>query len=184
MDLDINNNLENNVLDDDWITNFENTDKLYRDFYKDDLYYINLRVIYINRNNEIDKLKQESFLLSNPNVVTREEMLGIIKKNTTDNDKLYSLLSILKYNMILDPTDITLYLKNDYSDEYLSVIKNIDSIPFYKSIHMFHDLNDLIFIFYEKSTELKHQPDHNKTKKIYLHSLSGNKKTIRKRYKD
>ncbi len=185
MDTYINNsNLENHILNDDWITNFENTDKLYRDFYKDDLYYINLIVIYVNRNNEIDKLKQESFLLSKPNIVTREEILGIIKKNTTDNDKLYSLLSILKYNIILDPTDITLYLKNDYNEEYLSVIKNIDSVPFYKSIHMFHDLNDLILIFYEKSNELKQQTDHNKTKKIYLSSLSCHKKTIRKRYKD
>lgn len=62
MDTYINNsNLENHILNDDWITNFENTDKLYRDFYKDDLYYINLRVIYVNRNNEIDKLKTRIF---------------------------------------------------------------------------------------------------------------------------
>ena len=32
---------ENNKLDDDWINNFEKTDELYQDFYKDDLYYIN-----------------------------------------------------------------------------------------------------------------------------------------------
>ena len=59
--------LEYDKLDDDWINNFENTDKLYKDFYKDDLYYVNLRVIYINRENEIEKLKQESFLMSKPN---------------------------------------------------------------------------------------------------------------------
>ena len=56
-------NFEYSKLNDDWIVNFEKTDKLYQDFYKDDLYYINLKIIYINRNNEIEKVKQESFLM-------------------------------------------------------------------------------------------------------------------------
>lgn len=176
--------LEYNNLDDDWINNFENTDKLYKDFYKDDLYYVNLRVIYINRDNEIEKLKQESLLMSKPNHITREEILEILKKNSIDNDKRYSLLSILKFNIILEPYDVNLYLNNKTTQEYLSVIKNIDGVVFEKSINMFHDLNDLILIFYEKSLEIKKPNTDNKTKKIYLHSLSTNKKTIRKRYKD
>jgi hypothetical protein len=175
--------LEYNNLDDDWINNFENTDKLYKDFYKDDLYYVNLRVVYVNRDNEIDKLKQESFLMSKPNHITREEILEILKKNSIDNDKKYSLLSILKYNIILEPNDVKFYLNDKNTQEYLSVIKNIDEVAFNKSINMFHDLNDLILIFYEKSQELKKPDANNTTKKIYLRSLIANKKTIRKRYK-
>ena len=72
--------LEYKKLDDDWINEFENTDKLYKDYYKDDLYYIHLRVIYINRVNEIEKLKQESFLMSKPNYITREEILEMLKR--------------------------------------------------------------------------------------------------------
>jgi hypothetical protein len=176
--------IEYKMLDDHWINDFENTDKLYKDFYKDDLYYINLRVIYINRNNEIEKLKQESFLMSKPNYITREEILEILKKNSIDNDKRYSLLSMLKYNIILEPDNINLYLNNKIDQEYLSVIKNIDTVLFDKSINMFHDLNDIILIFYEKSSELKKQDVNNTTKKIYLRSLNGNKKTIKKRYKE
>jgi hypothetical protein len=176
--------LEYNNLDDEWINTFENTDKLYRDFYKDDLYYINLRVIYINRENEIEKLKQESFLMSKPNYITREEIIEILKKNSIDNEKKYTLLSILKYNIILEPDDIKLYLNNGSHDEYLTIMKNIDTIVFNKSINMFHDLNDIILIFYEKSSEIKKSDSNNTTKKIYLRSLSSNKKTIKKRYKD
>ncbi len=176
--------LEYNNLDDDWIIKFEDTDKLYKDFYKDNLYYINLRVIYINRVNEIEKLKQESFLMSKPNNITRNEILEILKKNSIDNDKRYSLLSILKYNILLEPDDIKLYLNDKNGENYLSIIKNIDDIVFNKSITMFHDLNDLILIFYEKSLELKKPDANNCTKKIFLRSLSTNKKTIRKRYKD
>lgn len=176
--------LEYNMLDDRWINEFQNTDKLYKDFYKDDLYYINLRVIYINRENEIEKLKQESFLMSKPNYITREEILEMLKKNSIDNDKRYSLLSMLKYNIILEPDNINLYLINKIDQEYLSIIKNIDTVVFDKSINMFHDLNDIILIFYEKSPELKKPDANNTTKKIYLRPLICNKKTIKKRYKD
>lgn len=178
--------LEYTNLDDDWINKFEETDKLYKDFYKEDLYYINLQIIYINRENEIEKLKQESFLMSKPNYISNEEILEILKKNSIDNEKRYTLLSILKYNINLEPDEVKSYLnngENPYRD-YLSIIKNIDTIVFEKSINMFHDLNDLILIFYEKSLELKKSDAKNTTKKVYISSLSSNKKTIRKRYKD
>ncbi len=164
------------TLDDNWIREFENTDKIYKDFYKDNLYYINLRVIYINTENEIDKIKQESFLMSKPNNITREEILSILKRNSTDNNKKYSLLSILKYNVVLNPEDVPFYLNNSIDQEYLSIIKNIDTIVFDKSIHMFHDINDLILIFYEKSTDLKRSGS--MTKKIYIRN--HHKRTIKK----
>jgi hypothetical protein len=176
--------VEYDNLDDEWINNFEITDKLYEDFYKDDLYYVNLRVIYVNKDNEIDKLKCESFLLTKKNYITREEILGILKKNSIDNERMYSLLSILKYNMTLEPDDVKNYLINDDKQNYLSVIKNIDTIQYDKSISMFHDLNDLILIFYEKSKETLKKEQKNNTKKIYLRTLNANKKTLKKLYKD
>lgn len=176
--------LEYNNLDDEWIENFDKIDNLYKDFYKDDLYYVNLKILYINRENEINKIKYETFLMSFPNKITREEIIEILKKNSIDNSKRYTLLAMLKYNINLEPDEIKHYLKNDYNQKYLSVIKNIDTIIFEKTINMFHDLNDLIFIFYEKSNEIKKADPNNSTKKIYLRSLSSNKKTIKKRYKD
>ena len=173
-----------NKLNDDWIHCFDKVDELYKDFYKDDLYYINLRVLYINRENEIDKIKQESLLMSKPNTIFYNEILEILKKNSIDNNKRYTLISILKYNINLDSDEITNYLQNDKNLSYLSVIKNIDSIVFEKSISMFHDLNDLILVFYEKSNELKKKDPNNSTKKIYLRSLITNKKTIKKRFKE
>jgi hypothetical protein len=177
--------IEYNNLDDEWINEFEKTDKLYQDFYKDDLYYINLRVIYVNRENEIDKIKYESFLLSKKNVISEEEILGILKKNSIDNERKYMLLSILRYNIILEPDDVKNYLLNNENPDYLSVIKNINDITFQKSITMFHDLNDIIVIFYEKSMEnLKKENNTSNTKKVYLRSLNTNKKTLKKRYKE
>ena len=90
-------NFEYSKLNDDWIVNFEKTDKLYQDFYKDDLYYINLKIIYINRNNEIEKVKQESFLMSSPNCISREEILGILKRNSIDNERIYYYIRTRRY---------------------------------------------------------------------------------------
>ena len=175
-------------LDDDWIKNFENVDADYKDFYKDDLYYVNLTFIYVNRKNEIEKIKHESFLLSNPNHILREEILQILKKSSIEDERRYSLLALLKYNITMDPDDIQKYIALDtgihtVEKNYLSIIKNIDSISFEQTISMMHDLNDLILVFYEKSNELKEKNINSLTKKIYIRH-SSNKKTIKKQYKD
>jgi hypothetical protein len=170
-------------LNDEWINNFEKTDKLYQDFYKDDLYYTNLQIVYVNRSSEIEKIKQESFLMTKPNFISREEILQILKKNSNDNGRRYTLLTILKYNITLDADDIVGFLKNNGDNSFLTVVKNIDAISFERTINMLQDLNDLIFIFYEKSDELKKVNPNNVTKRIYLNP-NTRKKTIKKQYKE
>jgi hypothetical protein len=175
---------ENSELNDDWIAEFERNDKLYQDFYKDDIYYINLKCVYVNRDNEIDKINTETFLMSTPNIISREEFLQILKRSSLDADRRYSLLSILRYNITLDADDVRHFLSVDNPvDTFLTVIKTVDSISFEKTIHMMQDLNDLVLIFYEKSTELKQITSYNTTKRVYLHP-NGNKRTIKKRYKE
>ena len=171
------------ILEDDWITKFNETDAVYKDFYKDDLYYVNLKFIYVNRESEIEKIKYESFLLSKPNYISREEILQILKKSSIEDERKYTLLALLKYNITMDADDIQKYISSDEERTYLSVIKNIDSIPFEKTISLMHDLNDIILVFYEKSHELKEKNTNNLTKKIYLRE-NKNKKTIKKQYKD
>ena len=92
-----------NKLNDEWINNFEKTDKLYQDFYKDDLYYVNLKFVYVNRENEIEKINQESFLMSNPNYISREEIIQILKdiKAMPNEEKIQwfsSMKDILDHN--------------------------------------------------------------------------------------
>jgi hypothetical protein len=138
----------------------------------------------INKNSEIDKINNESFIMSQPNCITREEILGILKKSINEDNRKYTLMSILRYNFLLEPDDIQFFLKNPHEKDFLTIVKNIDTIQFEKTIHMFHDLNDLMFIFFEKSQELKQRDPNKATKKIYLRSLSTRKKTIKKQYKE
>jgi hypothetical protein len=174
--------LDYSELNDDWINNFDKNDNLYKDFYKDNLYYINIDFIYINRNNEIEKIKQESVLLSVQNYITRDELIGLLKRNSIDNNIKYSLMSLLKYNITLDPDDIKNFLlSNDtsfYNDKFLINNKDIDTIIFEKTINMFQDLNSLFIIFYEKIKENKSTNINTGTKRAYM-KQNTNRKTLK-----
>lgn len=187
--IDIN---EDDVLDESWIQKFEKIDKLYEDFYKDNIYYININIIYVNKENSIEKINQELFIMQNPNMISREEIIGIIKRNSTINDTLinkYSFLTMIKYNFVLNPEDVTTFLKTKeidyYNSQFFTILKNVDSVVFEKTINMFQDLNTLFIIFYEKDKNIKDNNiivnSNNCTKKIYLRgSNPKNKKTLRR----
>lgn len=152
-------------LDNNWINNFEKTYKLYEDYYKDDIYFTNIHFIYINKNNHIEKISEDKFVFNTPNLISKEELLKILKKNMYVNNKHYTILSIIKFIVNLEQNEIMNFLKfnnNEYTNNFLQIIKNIDDIKFEKSINMFHEVNDLFFIFYEKTAS------NNVTKKIYL----------------
>jgi hypothetical protein len=139
-------------LDAKWIEEFEKIDNNYKTFYAEDILNIKFQYVYVNKENNIDKVKKETVLLKTPNYISREELIGILKKNNKSNNASYTVLSILKYNIDIDPSDVVYYIKNNIKQceqyEFLKLIKNIDAIPLNKSISMFQDLNDIIIIFY------------------------------------
>jgi hypothetical protein len=169
-------------LDNKWIDDFDKNDKLYQGFYKENNYYVNVHYVYINKNSEIEKIKEQSVYMSKPNYILRDEILGLIKRNSIDSEKRYTLLSILKINITLEPNEIKEFLVEDYidfyKDKFCSVVKNIDNILFEQTINMFQDLNDIIILFFEKSNT--NMNPNNITKKIYLNTKLGHKKTIKK----
>jgi hypothetical protein len=178
-------------LDESWIKNFDEMDIVYSDYYKSDLYFVKLTFIYVNIENEIFKIKEELFFLKNPNLITREELIAIIKKNSILFNKRHSLLSLLKFNFTIDPENIKSLLKTEENLEnpvkkYITVLKNIDEIGLDKTIGMYHELNNIIIIYYEKIQDNDNNlynklNSNNTTKKVYLHKYSSNhKKTLRK----
>jgi hypothetical protein len=164
---------ENDILDTDWITKFEKIDNSYNIFYLDDVNSIKVKCVYINKENEIEKMKQENMVLGKPNYLSREEVMWIIKHNIHGR---YGLLSILKYNINLDPVNVKSFVTSrQYEDTFLTTIKNIDAITWDMTISMFQDLNEVIFFFYEKSESRSN----NVTRKIWLQKHLKAKKTIR-----
>jgi Txe/YoeB family toxin of Txe-Axe toxin-antitoxin module len=174
-------------LDFSWIQEFEKLDNEYKLYYTEDISFIKIHIVYINTNNEIEKIREEKIILKTQGILCKEELLRIIKNNSFSNQNKYSLLSILKYNINIEPIHLKTFLRNKnpaIGAPFLQSIKHIDTIKFEKSISMFHDINELIIIFHKKI----HKPTHseinnNRTKKVFINS-NPKKRTKRKELKD
>lgn len=159
----------------DWIKEFEKKDAQYEIFYKEDVTYISVRSIYVDSGSNIQTIKEEKTFMREKNVLSRDELLGILKRNSFHNNNRYTVLSILKYNPSLDPTEVEHFLKSNNLNSHLTVIKNIDEIHYETTINMFQDLNDLIIVFFQKPHS---NTNSIQTKKIVI--SQSRKKTLRK----
>ena len=175
-------------LDLSWIQDFERIDNEYKIYYTEEISFIRIHSIYLNLNNEIEKMREEKILLKTPGILLKEELLSIIKHNSFSNEIKYSLLSILKFNINLEPIHLKTFLRNkndSIGNTFLHSIKHIDSIKFDKTITMFHDINEILIIFYPKISKntTPDQKDHNRTKKVFINS-NPKKKTKKKELKE
>jgi hypothetical protein len=177
-------------LDTSWIDEFEKSDNEFKSYYAEAVTFINLHCVYINKFNEIIKVHEENVLFRTPGMLTREEVLGLIKRNTSLNNKKYSLLSILKFNVNIEPNNLKTFLRSaapslNIGNNYLQSIKNIDAIVFDKTIGLFQDINELLIIFYEKPEDNERNDgsinvNQFGTRKIYLNHSSLNLKKTRR----
>ena len=168
-----------NDLDESWISEFESSDNEYKFFYKENVGSITVRCIFIDKQLTIQRIKKEEIVLKTLNQLSREEVLAIIKRNIQDTK--YSLLSIIKYNIDLEPVNLNTFLKSTHKTNptFLSTVNNVDAISFSPSIYLFQGLNELLFLFYEKSSS------NNVTRRVFIKSSPHAKnKTIRKQFKD
>lgn len=161
-------------LDSTWVNDFDKLDDEYKTYYSEELSFMKFHLIYVNKNGDIEKVKEEKLLLKTSGVLQKEELLGIIKHSSFLSDIKYSLLSILKFNVNIEPENLKNFLnsKNKHiGSSFLHSIKNINTIHFEKSIAMFHDINEVILLFGVNCI-----PNTNKrTKKIFIYSNTKNK---------
>lgn len=184
--LEINDNLTKSYLDDNWIKEFKNIDKDYEIFYLDDIHFVKITFLYIDKDNNIIKCINNKYLLKRQNCLFRDELLEILKKNIVMDNIKYTLFSILKYNVNLDPSNIKNFVttKNvdDECADFLKIIRNIDDIHLDKTISMFQDLNEIFIIFHEncEKNSSPYPRAHKVTKRVYFKNNTNHKKTIRK----
>ena len=180
MDNEIIDNEKIEDLDVSWIYEFEKLDSEYKNYYTEDLSFIIIHSIYINDENDIEKITEEKIFFKDPGFLQKEELLGIIKRNSFLNQIKYSLLSILKFNVNLEPIQLKTFLKNknaNIGDNFLTSVKNLDTIKFDKSITLFHDINELLFLFRKKNINsvdinFNKKCKYIRTKKLIMNSKS------------
>ena len=158
-------------LNTDWIEKFENIDDMYSMFYKDDNEIINVTFVFVNKCNEIERVKNEQFILPEKNKIPTSSLMDLVMTNKPTN---YSLYFMLKYNITIEPEDVKYVATR--SRDYLTQINKIQDIYFERTITMFQDLNELTIFFIEKSQK------RNKTSKLrVLDKYKKHKMTMKQR---
>ena len=166
-------------MDLDWIKEFDKTDKIFSPFYNKKVNTINLFLLYVEKDeNSIFHIKKERISL-HKQILSREQIIKILKKNMNYNKKRYRPISILKYNIHLKPENISNFIHNPTQYNFLESQHRIKSLAYEDSIEAFEDMNSLHIVFYEK-WKTTHN---NGTRKIYLRKLKR-KSTRSKRLKE
>lgn len=182
-------------LNDNWIKDFEEEDTPYIDFYKEEVDNVKIYVIYVNKKNKIFHVKKDNMIVQDK-TISKETLIKMIKHFLYYNKTKYNPLSILKYNIDLEPDNVIKYIDscNDLNDKknapgeilkkdpennfnFLTEIKSIKDIYWEDTISMFKNLNAMYFIFYEKVPKKKV----NLTKKIRINNKKNKKFTRRAR---
>lgn len=167
--------MDSGDLDTSWIDDYETIENKYKMFYKENIDTINVTLIYINRKLEIDKISQSNLSLNKYNLISKDEILNVIKKNSDVGNIKYKLLSLLTYNIDINHNGLKKFLESDITsanDTFLHSLSSMQDIILSPSIQLFHDINSLILIYYEEP-RISEDPQCNvsrkaTTKKIYM----------------
>jgi len=162
-------------MNENWITEFTNKESDYNNFYQDNISYINIYIMYVNKNKCLEKVKEKTIYLHKNNILEKEELKKIIMSYKKSENISYRLISLLKHNIDIEPDDIAKSLKENYQYNYIESLKSIDDIMFNKSITTFEDLNSLFFVFYETDIKVgKNTTKRVKLKQNYTHKTKNN----------
>lgn len=177
-------------LDTDWIENFNQ----YETFYKQDIDDIQISYIYIDKNSNVIKTRKEIYELNKTNILSKEELIYLIHHHKNIKNEKYSLLSLLQYNVDIEPDeiimnkyetknqmnekniDISNNKKEDILSNYLTTLYSLDTIYWKPTINFFKDINTLYIVYHEK----RKKKERNKTKRVYISTTKTKHKKTRR----
>ena len=137
-------------LDNSWIKEFKETELNYNQFYKEQPTSVKFFYIYINSSNDIESIKTENYALTNA-IISKNNLIYKIKTQQQIGEKKYKLISLLKFNITIEPKDIVQFINTPTTnnEEYLTHEKNLNDIKFQDTIRILQDINALYFILHE-----------------------------------
>jgi hypothetical protein len=161
--------MELEELDDTWIKEIEEEEKIYNKFYTSSPNYVNLYIIYLDDTNNIIHIKTTTSSLNN-NILSKNKLIYYVSKYSRFHKKRYDCIDIVKYNIDINSKEINSFIEKDDVGQYLSQTDKINDIYWKNSVEILHSVNSL-YIFYKQKTDKK---SNSKTKK---RKIQLNKKT-------
>ena len=137
--------MEEEIFDYNWINKYEEEEKDYNMFYPEEIKYLKLNCLYVNMNNELEKITEKEIKLINSNKIKKEELIKLIKDNMKLDKIKYKLLSLLIYNFNLETDELKMFLQNNEKYNLLTNLKNISDYEIESSMKYFKFVNKLYF---------------------------------------
>lgn len=147
-----------------WIEQFENVELQYNDFYKDIVETIPITILYVNNKNHLFHIKKKQVIIGN-NILKKTQLIQLLREYMYYNNIKYRPITILKWNINMEPEEVPLYLNDTTKFDFLTVEKTIDDITFDETINLFQNINGIYIVFHENWDSFNR-----KTKKIYITS--------------
>jgi hypothetical protein len=115
---------------------------------------IKIYLTYINTDNEIENIRQKKLNLENgTNIVTRSQLINIIKDNQKRHNVKYKLMSVMVHNINVTPDTLASYIENPEDFISLFTLSRIDSFELQPTISMLKHYNGIYFFFFECQPE-------------------------------
>ena len=141
-------------------------------------------ITYINTDNEIETITQKKIVINNnENIVTRKQLLEVIKNNQIKNNTKYKLISVMVYNIHVTPESLPNYIENPNDFISLFTLNRIESFELKPTLRLLKKYNGIYFFFFEcpdendsalKKNVTKNADSfirHNNTKRIHINYL-------------
>ena len=174
---------DTDLMDTDWIEEYEAEDNSYKRFYPETISRIKASILYINKKNELEKIREEMIYLSVPNMIKGEEMIHLIKSHNITDAIKYKLVSILVYNIDIQPNELKNYLNGYERYDFITNLQNIDDYELKSTLAYLQKVNNIYIIFNEKEEEKENTIKRICTDSSNINSSSSTKHKNTKRVK-
>ena len=107
-------------------------------------------ITYINSDNEIEMINQKKIYLNNDdNIVTRNQLIEVIKNSQKKHNIRYKLISIMVYNIHVTPESLPNYIENPNDFISLYTLNRIESFELQPTLRLLKKYNGIYFFFFE-----------------------------------
>jgi len=169
---------ENEIMNVDWIEEYEDEEKYYTMFYPEKTSEIKVNMLYVNKTNELEKIKEKMLYLFRENEIKKEDLLKLVTENNRIDKVKYKLISIVIYNVTLTHPEMKHFLTSPDKYDFITSLRNIEDCHLQSSVNCLQDLNNVYIIFTEEDMEGKKLIANTKRVKFnLLHNKTRRRKT-------
>jgi hypothetical protein len=120
---------------------------------------INIYITYVNLENEIEIISRKKLYIENKqNMVTRNQLVDVIKSHQRRNNIQYKLMSIMVYNVNVTPETLSDYIEKPEDFISLFTLSRVDSFELQSTISILKEFNAMYFFFFETPQQVNVTP--------------------------